>query len=309
MGSLTLTSDVDQDAITNITSTIDTSVNAMLFASSLPTGTPTAIGSTVCGIKKYIALQLELHTTCYVHFINVPPAIVRPSDDHPIEIFGVKGARIYYDEGARDLIVKLVEKPHEVAHGALTKKLLGQTLTMNLDSELSLDGATRVTSRGISKEPDASFSPWTLPPARSRQWPAVVVECGYSESTNHLRAMANLWISNSNGDVKVAIIISIERPRAKIILEKWVPRQTARSMGPSLRTRGQHARCEQEIVITRNEDGSAAISGAPLVIHFEEMFLRALVPPNEHDFVITGADLESIAREIWSAIAYLVSAQ
>ncbi|KAL5334617.1 hypothetical protein BJX70DRAFT_411156 [Aspergillus crustosus] len=265
----------------------------MPLNSSLPNGTLKVAGSTVAVIKKHIELQLQLpSTTCYIYFTNVPLAIGQQSNKHPIEIFGIKGARICYGEGARDLIVKLVDGPHEVAHYAFTKTILEQTCAMNLKSELAFIGSGRVTSKDLSKDlskdPDASFSPWTLPPGRARQWPAVVAECGYSESTRHLRAIADLWISNSDGDVKVHLIISIERAKAKIIMEKWVPGQTARSTGPSLRSHGQHARREQELVITKART---------------EMFLRPLVPPTEHDFVIDAAELEDIAREIFSFVS------
>ncbi|KAL5332184.1 hypothetical protein BJX70DRAFT_393171 [Aspergillus crustosus] len=249
----------------------------MPLNSALPNGTLKVEGSTVAAIKKHIELQLQLPTTtCYIHFTNIPPAI-----------------------GARDLVVKLVDEPHEVAHYAFTKTILEQTCAMNLKRARTC----------LQRCPILSLdSPWTLPPGRSRQWPAVVAQCGYSESTRHLRAIADLWISNFDGDVKVALIISIERGKDRMIVRKWVPGQTARSTGPSLRSRGQHARREQELVITKGQDGSAEISGASLVIGFKEMFLRPLVPPTEHDFVIDAAELEDIARQIWRAVEN-VSAQ
>ncbi|KAL2821293.1 hypothetical protein BDW59DRAFT_181288 [Aspergillus cavernicola] len=307
MGSLA--SAVNENSIAITTSITGSIGRTMSLSSSLPSGTPTAVGSTAAGIKKYINLQLQLPSTpSYIHFTNVPPAIVRRSSDHPIEIFGVKGARICYGESLRDLIIKLVQKPHEVAHCAFTKELLDQTFSMHLKRELRLTGAARATSGDISKEPDASFEPRRPPPGRSEEWPAVVIESGYSESTAHLRAMADLWISKSGGDVKVAIIISIERQRGKIIVEKWIPNATPRGNGPFLRNRGQHARCEKEVIITRNDNGSAAVSGAPLVIRFEEMFLRAPNPPHEKDYVLSRGDFESIAQDIWEVMGWAAPA-
>ncbi|KAL4778458.1 hypothetical protein BJX76DRAFT_362717 [Aspergillus varians] len=136
----------------------------------LPNGTSTATGSTVPEIRNSIEHQLQLsNTPSYIRFTNAPPAIVQQSNDHPIEIFGVKGARIFYDESIRDLIVKLIDPPHEVAHFAFTKELLDQTFSMSLKRELSLDGAARVTSGGVSKDFDASFVPRALSPGRSRR--------------------------------------------------------------------------------------------------------------------------------------------
>src|SRR5436190_12644181 len=79
----------------------------------------------------------------------------------------------------------------------------------------------RTLSRSGGKQPDASFIPFTLPTSRSRRWPSVVDEVGYTQSNTHLRMTARWWIGNSPGDAKIVILIFINQLRTEIGFEIW----------------------------------------------------------------------------------------
>ncbi|KAL4874278.1 hypothetical protein BJY04DRAFT_226311 [Aspergillus karnatakaensis] len=267
------------------------------ICSSLPSSTPRADGSTAAAIKNFLHLQLppqRREPTSYVHFTNVPPEIVHRSSDHHAEIFGAN-LRITYDAGTRDLIVKIPSQPDESAHLSLSDAIVIQAVEMDLKYELCRHGAATVSSGNISKEPDSSFRPrpTRLPAGRVKTWPALVIEASSSEAIAHLRAMADLWIDMSNGNVKVAIIISIERARGTVIVEKGIPNRR--------RPGGLHAVRDQEIVVNRLDSGRAEVVGAPLVIGFEELFLRALAP-GEGDIVVSGLDFENMAELVWDGL-------
>lgn len=234
-----------------------------------------------------------------INFTNVPPHIVKESNDRPTQVLGTKSARILYDGGLRQLIIKLTSEPHEAAHRTLSDQVVIQAKDMGVFSDLKSLGSTRVTSGDISKEPDSAFRPVTIPAGRDRRWPTVVIDSGYSESTIHLRQMADLWISESNGQVNVVVIISIERARGRILVEKWIPNPIPLSTGPALRSRGRSALREQSITLTKTHNGPAAVTGAPLVITFQEMFLRNPTTDTEKDFRISEHDLQEIAKMVW----------
>lgn len=229
----------------------------------------------------------------------MPHQIVKESNDRPTQILGTKSARVLYDRGLRQLIIKLTSKPHELAHRTLSRQIEKQATDMGILSDLMSLGNARVTSGDISKESDSSFRPVAVPAGPDRRWPSVVIESGYSESTIHLRQMADLWISESDGQVKVVIVISIERAREKILIEKWTPNPTPLNTGPALRSRGRSAMREQTITLTKTHNRPAAVTGAPLVIMFHEMFLRNRATDTEKDFRISEHDLQEIAKKVW----------
>lgn len=88
----------------------------------------------------------------------------------------------------------------------------------------------------ISKEPDQAFHLESTPHSRSQQFPTVVLEVAYSESTSKLERDLALWLEGTNGDVKMAIGASVN-PRSKTItIEGWElkPRPTMANLRPRM---------------------------------------------------------------------------
>jgi hypothetical protein len=52
-------------------------------------------------------------------------------------------------------------------------------------------------------------------------WPTIMFESGFSESLGHLRNDAKWWLANSQGEVKIAVIIAIQPADKKLHIEKW----------------------------------------------------------------------------------------
>jgi hypothetical protein len=58
-----------------------------------------------------------------------------------------------------------------------------------------------------------------------------VIEAGVSESLQRLRCDAQWWISHSSGQVRIILLIKVNKARKHVMIEKWVPRQL-----PTIRT-------------------------------------------------------------------------
>ncbi|KAI9374194.1 hypothetical protein BJX61DRAFT_541027 [Aspergillus egyptiacus] len=235
-----------------------------------------------------------------------PPAIVTELEDNPAKVLGPTLARIYYNEARRHLLVKPVGLAHEEATRFLSRNIEYIAHDMNLGNAFHSTGSALMDlGNGVRKCPDSSWLPRVLPAGRTQQWPSVVVEVGHSDTTSHLRSTADLWIERSAGQVNVVILVSIKK--GDILVEKWVPShagpvRAGLRRGPALRRRGQSATCQQGIRVVKTGDRQNNVvpvtTGAPLIITFEEFFLRAPNPPQEHDIVISSQTLEIMATDV-----------
>jgi hypothetical protein len=185
---------------------------------------------------------------------------------------------------------------HQAAHlnlvgGRLIKKLC--VMGMSVDELFPL-GGTRFHGHNSSKEGDSTFKPYSFR-QKATDWPTIVFESGVSQSLPHLRFDARWWLENSGGDVKIAIIISIEPVQSSLQIEKWELAPMAEGR-PSTRANHPIPTKTQEITITPN-----AVTGAPLDLEFEKVFLRPAVPP-ERDIRFTGQDLSDWAAFFWKAL-------
>lgn len=124
------------------------------------------------------------------------------------------------------------------------------------------------------------------------------MKLGYSETLNRLHADAQLWISRSRGQIKAVILISVGRGIEEIIFEKLIPDYT--QLRPVRASRGPvvYAICQQKVIVTGNQ-GQVAVTGGPLIITFEEMFLRSPNPSNEQDYVLGQQAPTQIAEDSW----------
>src|SRR3979411_2170393 len=77
-------------------------------------------------------------------------------------------------------------------------------------------GATTYHGSTSSKEGDSSYRP----PSR-KGWTTFVIQSECSETLQHLRSCASWWLRNSQGEVKFAIIISVQQVQKILQIEKW----------------------------------------------------------------------------------------
>jgi hypothetical protein len=96
------------------------------------------------------------------------------------------------------------------------------------------------------KQPDQCFWPATRQPTggQLRSWPTLVIETGVSESLPKLRADALWWFQNSNGDVRIVLVLSINKNRRIALLEKW---QLAPANTPQPMTRATLNQLRQQV--------------------------------------------------------------
>ncbi|PWY89244.1 hypothetical protein BO70DRAFT_426879 [Aspergillus heteromorphus CBS 117.55] len=267
----------------------------MDITSCLPMNTVHAIGSTSSGICAVIQDEMrKKHPAPYVSFSHVPPALVRESLDNP-EAFGSRAVRICYDEDTRRLIVKIPGNQHEVATWHLSKRIINDTTSMGLDDQLLLKGAARVEDAPVKKEPDASFRPVHRPPGRDQKWPSVVIESGWSESDARLEVDANLWIGRSEGLVQVVIAVCIDRDQELVTFKKYVPAQAPLPRLQTLRSHSWRAALSETIAVSRVNQ-VVTVTGAPLTIRFEEMFLRPASSPLHVGYTFDAAALQKVAE-------------
>ena len=197
------------------------------------------------------------------------------------------------------LIVKLMPLPrHEVAHRTFGALLSERRLSMGISLYELLDvGGTTYQGHSVKKEPDTAFRPTAFRP-NGADWPTIVFEAGVSQSLRQLRNGAKWWLSNSGGQVQIVLIFSVQEGSRTVQIEKWETRptngRTTRSNHPPAQVPTQI----QQIVIDPNN-----VNGAPLILHFHLIFLRAInqnAVPQEQDFTFTAQDLRVWADNIWN---------
>jgi hypothetical protein len=211
-----------------------------------------------------------------------------------------KGTRMTHYTDTNLLIVKLPTAEHELAHGNLATGMIEKVVLMGIPArELSFVGATTVRTRGSSKEADSAYRPRSFRPNKT-DWPTIVFESGLSETLRQLIIDADWWLRKSNGAVKVVIIISIKRGPQTLQIEKWeLAQMTGRR--PPTRAFPNTLNIPRPLIPTKIQEITIVqktVTGAPLVLEFDKIFLRPAVLP-ETDITFTAQELLTWAAEIW----------
>ena len=215
----------------------------------------------------------------------------------------------YYDEGGL-LIVKVpLSGKHEVAHRLLARLFELEMNTMDIDWwDLNSMGGEGMHAPNSTKESDTAYKPESR--FITSGFPTLVFECGYSENINRLRADARWWLLNSRGDTKIVILISLKELKnqpKEVMLEEWclTPRTTP---GPATRnepalqpTLIQTIQMVQKPPVPGGPHPipASTITGAPLLLEFDKIFLRAPVPP-EADIMLQAALLDRFVMKCWT---------
>ncbi|KIN05884.1 hypothetical protein OIDMADRAFT_17046 [Oidiodendron maius Zn] len=180
---------------------------------------------------------------------------------------------------------------HEGLHGYLFGRLHSKAIRMGIqDHDIAIVGAGRYKGNSSSKEGDSALKPRAFRP-KYTDWPTIVFEAGLFESLDQLRIDAGWWLMNSNYDVNIVIVISLQKAQRRIQIEKWelnLGRPRTRSYQPTPTK-------VQEITIDPNNN----VTGAPLVLEFQKIFLRPAILP-EMDFIFTTQELSRWAADIWA---------
>ena len=208
-----------------------------------------------------------------------------------------RGIRFTHYVEEKLLIVKTPSPIHEIAHRTFGSMFEKQTWLMDMCVfDLYHLGAARVQiPRRTSKESDSSYAP--NPP--QSKWPTFVIEAGVSETLLRLRVDAQWWLSNSDGLVKIVMLLEINRPRKEIRIEQWEndpPEVTRRS---TRRTPAQTPKLITEAFI----DASNNVTGGPFTLDFQKIFLQPPVSPQQ-DITYSPEKLAKWATNLWAYPSY-----
>ena len=188
------------------------------------------------------------------------------------------------------LVIKLTPSvTHEAAHRNFGKEIERKTELMGVSRhDLYSVGAGRFEVTGkTSKEGDSCY----IPNTRRGSWPTLVVEAGLSETLPRLRVEADWWLGNSDGQVKIVVLLEINKTRKEIRIEQWEIQPPEPTTGRNL---AQVATLMNEVFI----DSNNVITGVPLKLDFRKVFLRPAVPPEE-DIEIGSQELTEWAENLW----------
>ncbi|OJJ46425.1 hypothetical protein ASPZODRAFT_16191 [Penicilliopsis zonata CBS 506.65] len=216
----------------------------------------------------------------FIVILGIPNAVQTQLDENRNSLDGIP-FRFMFD-GSTGLI-KIIPS---YAHAAATHKFVdtitytGAALGVPLN-DIGWAGNTtfRTTVDNKGKQPDNCLLPSTRqgrggqPPG----WPTMVLESGVSESLSKLHEDARWWFENSNGQVRIVIVMSVRRTSRTILLEKW---QLASLQYPYI---------AQQVTITPN----TVVGNVPLCLPFQVLFDR-LPEGNETDFLLDNQALMNL---------------
>lgn len=195
-----------------------------------------------------------------------------------------------YDHSSQQIIIKMPSTNHEIAASAFSQIFF---LWARQVRDNPLVATNRATVRGStrSKEADISWRPLLPPTGRSNKWPTLAVEISWSEQRLKFEQDVDFWLSESNGDVKVALTISVHA-RGRITIESW-----ELASAPAGGVSKPHP--TQRIEIVRNPAPNCSPIEGQLTLPFQDIFLRDK-QKDETDFTLTHNDMEDIATVVWA---------
>ena len=145
----------------------------------------------------------------------------------PDDLVKIDGARksigkiwmTYYSD-LHLLIIKIPTAEHEAAASNIGGKVFAELIRMGIpDYEFWSVNSQTYHAPTSSKEADIAYKPSAFRESKEA-WPTLVFEVGVSESLRGLRWDARWWLQKSNGDVKIVILIHINRERKRLHIEK-----------------------------------------------------------------------------------------
>jgi len=236
---------------------------------------------------------------------------VTQSDLAKIDGVRPKYTRVTYYWDVNLLIIKLMPSGElESAHREFGKNITAKIIGMGIPFRELVDvGALQVKGSSSSKEGDTCFKP------RSRHYeadlPTIVIEAGLSEPLAKLKCDANWWLvqpGRNGGKVMIVVTISIKPKDKSLQIEKWenalAPARPNTRANPATPIPIQIPTRIQQITIRPNATGAITpneVTGAPLVLHFEKIFLRQPIAP-QTDLTFTANELAEFATDFWDCL-------
>lgn len=174
---------------------------------------------------------------------------------------------------------------------------MGLRRALIMTGGMTIEGQKAQGGEAKKKRADESFEPVTLPFGRDRKWPSLVLEVAYTETRAKIEKDMRFWLEESDGAVKTAITASVHQRTGDIILEEWQMKRQPTKNNPQ----GMAPFHTQYMRISRPRgQEEAKVTGDPLTIEFENLFLRPPTGLQEKNIVITADDLKEMAELVWA---------
>ncbi|KAJ5201039.1 hypothetical protein N7449_005842 [Penicillium cf. viridicatum] len=158
---------------------------------ALPADTFEAIGSSASTIRRDFLLRW-----------NVPPSIA--------EKLSSSSTRQMFNYSTQSMTIKLLTGAHDTASRGLTFAVRDAVRDIGLPRSYPV-GSKRIQGVSCAKEPDESFSLRQPVTGRDEKWPIIAVEVRVSDAYLKLNADAAWWLTSSQGQVKLVVIVCINR--------------------------------------------------------------------------------------------------
>jgi hypothetical protein len=203
--------------------------------------------------------------------------------------------RLDFDAAGERLVIKLVSGAHDYGHREFSAMFTNHIRTLAITRHhLKSFGSRRDTgSNNRKKEPDESFKPDTRTGENDRA--TFVIGIGLIETLNQLRSDAHYWLTKTNGEVKIVLLILIKRAARIIQLERWESRPNPRLTRSN--SNSQRPTKIQMIQIQVPGAGPTTVIGGPLDLPINLIF--DVIPPGVPTTGITlpNAELRDYAEE------------
>lgn len=134
------------------------------------------------------------------------------------------------------------------------------------------------------------------------KWASLVIGCGVSQSLNSLHAAMHWWFTASDHEVKIMLVVKLDRQTETMIVEQFVENPDSQQLETVLKQTITIMLVPNSIPARHSVTTGGADVGA-LVLDFNLLYRRApgsQLGPNERDVVVSEADLEQIAWEVWN---------
>lgn len=227
--------------------------------------------------------------------------------------------RLFFQPDPQRLIVTIPTRSHERAHLGLYGCVQIALHGMGMGDQWLPAGATTYSEpSGASGEGDSSGGPATRDDQPGEFWPTLVIETGLGLTLPSLREKARWWFAASSYRMKVVVLMKLIAATSAIEIEQWVTeskphRQGATNTRASRATTARTPVMRQQLTIKwagpsplsetirdRRTPTNFCVTGAPLVLRFEDLLERPPVPAaGEHDVVISENELQLLANKIW----------
>jgi hypothetical protein len=113
-----------------------------------------------------------------------------------------------------------------IAEGESRSKYFAQKIKHNGSGRLTFQSAEDDdTQTTIKREPDAEFK------HEDAHWPGVVIEVSYSQKTKALPHLADNYILETNGNIRVVVGLDIDYKTKKATVSMWRPQYVTTQQG------------------------------------------------------------------------------